>query len=596
MEKRFFKAKPNVKEVLFILFFSLMVVFNFIIFNQFDIMLNNPGEFPITFGEAVWHFIWRAVVVLIIIIGILYTVLYFHKKTFKYTVAVILGWVISSYMQVLFLNNPEYMVATGAMNRASVSHFVWNFILHIIIIALPSLILFIYGVFLKRKKQDGNKRTMPRLALGLTAVIFGMQMIGLVSVAASAPRALRHNELFFFSVDQSLQLSENKNVIVFIIDRLDHTDINQVFSMYPCAVDVFGGFTRFTDNLAEFPGTFPSVISLLTARPFTRDITSQPAYRQAAWQNEILFQALRDEEFVTYGLLDSTSTIYDFNDLFFEDGEPKFSNIRKLDPRNRVLNHSRFFRTITRMGFIRSSPMAIGSGLAREGLAGMSYDLDRSVQILNTPDYFPTRISVRSDRLFYDKLNEIGLSANLEQDVFSFKHFNGSHTPYIFDRHMNIPGRETNSITQTRGIFHMLDEYFRQMDDLGVFDDATIIVMADHGRWWDENLRTMRYPPLGALLIKEPGYTRLDPLGIDTSEVSHANFHATILEIIGAGDRKSELPLVFQQSYFDIRDGSGTQVRYFHVVNWVNLSSHVFRRSYRIKGPAADISSWHLIN
>ena len=194
-----------------------------------------------------------------------------------------------------------------------------------------------------------------------------MQLIGIISVAATAPRMAPNNELYYFSVDEQLKLSNNENVIVFILDNMNVECVDKIFANDPTAIDVFDGFTYSTNNLAEYPFTFPNIISLLTGKIANKQVEDQVKFKQDAWRDEILFEALREKNFKTNALLDITTTFYDFNDLYFKDGTPKIANIKKLNSKNREVQYGKFFNTITRMAFARQSSYYMKSQVLQEG-------------------------------------------------------------------------------------------------------------------------------------------------------------------------------------------------------------------------------------
>lgn len=94
--------------------------------------------------------------------------------------------------------------------------------------------------------------------------------------------------------------------------------------------------------------------------------------------------------------------------------------------------------------------------------------------------------TVNNDIVFHEMIEESGLSLDESGDcsgAFRFYHLKGAHSLFT----MNDEFRETaaiagNQISQSRGALKIVYEYIQNMKKLGVYDNATIIITADHGQ------------------------------------------------------------------------------------------------------------------
>ena len=587
------RNKVSKKEFMFICLFSVMFVFNYFVFNQFDILLNNPAEFGVTTAEIIGVFILFSVIIIIVSIAGLTVLCSYSKRGFVYTLAALLGLTLAGYAQVLFMNED---VVRAVMPIEYLGKYILNTIVYLLIIAAPIGI-----VFFERKKKKGFT---PRLALLITIVILGMQLVGLMSVAASAPQAAKNNELYYFSVDEQLKLSKNDNIIVFVMDMMDTRVTDVVFAQNPETKEIFDGFTYYTDNISLYPKTFPSITSMLTGKIFDGNTGNQIKYMQDAWKDEILLSALKDKDYIINGLLESTTTFYDFDDL-----EGKFDNIKTMHRKNRIIKGAKFFNGMFSYGLMRQSPILL------KPLTGYwKGQSSNSVEIKNTPDYYSCSTSASADLKFYDKLVQNGLFVDPteEKNVFSFVHLRASHSPYVYNE--ELKRTKSNVHSQTRGAFKILNEYFTQMKDpaLDIYDNSTIIVLADHGGVsTGENDIKITHPPMTSLLVKES--VKRDPKGKagepfrnpqEQPQLSHSNFVDTILEIIGDDDKKTV------GSYNDVINGItsngvttfeqikgvGIQTREFYFVRYLNLGSSKFFCRYEILGRASEIANWRRVD
>lgn len=614
------KRAISKKEIAFVCIFSMCFVFNFFLFNQLDVMIHNQAEFGISIGESVGPFLLFSAVILILVAAALTGLCYFHKKVFIYTSAILIGLVLAGYVQVLFLNSNEMMNINGhvALNqplKEVIFKVTLNTIIYFAIVLIPLFVLIFEKKKLAKEKPNETlektpkvkfaERFTPKLAFAFAIIIGGMQLVGVLSVLPTAPKPAEGNELYYFNLEKQLKLSQTENIVVFLTDRLDMRYVNTIFEQDKNnqtpdkSKDVFSGFTLFTDNLSQYPGTFPSVAGLLTEKPFDKP-NKQIAFLQEAWENPELFSALRRQGWKINGLLDTVSTMYDFKDL--EDNN-FFDNIDKVAKKDRRVKHLTFFEAMFRYSMLRQSPYILKDLFISDG---KKY-LDTSsfcISIKNTDGYFPRSLGPNSDLRIYEKLKAdgSGLTAPETQKVFSFMHLHAAHNPFGYDENLK-PSKNATQLSQARGTFKLLDTYFKRMKQLEIFDKSTIIVLADHGKWdGRQNSKKITDPPVSALFMKEKANDGTNKLEIDKDnphkqvpQLSHTNFVPTILDLIGEGSRKKA------GSYFDVINGNtsfaeiksaGVQDRKFYYVRWTNMNSCKYFWTYNVIGSASRTESW----
>jgi YidC/Oxa1 family membrane protein insertase len=630
----------SAKELAFIGMFTVMFVFNYFLFGQFDILLYNQGEFGVTLQEVWWTVILYSLLIMVSIFVGLSALCHFSKKWFAYVIAVAMGFVLASYIQILIMNHPKpYMW-----------RIVVNLFIYIMIIAAPAVGL----IFLRRynrKKVDGvqkkhiaktqmtEKKYLPMTCFVLAIIIFAMQFVGIITAIPTAAKAARGNELYYFSLDDTLRLSRNENIIVFALDSFGTDVADSVFTNHQHTADTFAGFTFYRDNISEYGYTFPSVVSMLTGEPFERT-QKLVDYYERAWEDPTLFTALRDNNYMINAKPNAAHLFYDFKDI-----EHNFDNIRKLDASDRRPQRSRFFGAISLLTWTRrQGPDAIKFTTLRQAVG-------ETAIIRNTPDYYAHRISNDADLDFYARLSTEGVSRRMvngeykdvelglrflnqeygedeSQNVFSFVHLHASHNPYKFNENLQ-PVRRSTRTAQTRGTINILEEYFNQMRHMEIFEDSTIIVMADHAYSPSATGRAR-----ASLLIKRSGEgsnctqaacncneatctQTIMPLATDNeSQLSHRNFIPTIKEILyeqskdayGRDNSEANRLLVESNkltmdeaktgnvSYFDVISRiscvDGTQIRWFHRIMYMNLNSCRYFWKYEIDGHSHLSSSW----
>ena len=111
-----------------------------------------------------------------------------------------------------------------------------------------------------------------------------------------------------------------------------------------------------------------------------------------------------------------------------------------------------------------------------------------------------------------------------------------------------------HALTDAKYVFGIVKEYIRQMQELGVYDDATIIVTADHGEHnafdFPGNGTPMAQAATPIFMVKEKGAHR-EELGLNHAPIYHEDMQATLLDCAGLYDSESDLEM-FGLSVFDI--------------------------------------------
>ncbi len=570
------------KELILIIVFSLSVVFNMFIFSEFDILISNQSEFGVSVGEVVWLFVWRSLLILLGLFIVLLITCNYCKIAFHIMLALLLGLTLAQYLQILLYNSNYVNRLDGGGAHSASEFMVWlNLIIYVIIILAPTIFIII-------KKNELFKK----ITLILCSLIFVMQFVGLIGVSISAPQKSDNNYLSYSSFEEYSKLSKNgENIVVFLIDALDTRTTQDVFDKWSESKDIFNGFTFFKNNLSQYGQTFPSVLSTLTNIEFTQTQTASEFYLKA-WENNILFNALHERNYVVNGLFNGSATYQNLGVLM-----PYFDNIKKVLLENRFLNNNKIFNSMLQLSLLRSSPFILKNNLAISNYSNLGNELVEIDNIKLKSDYYPKFMSPNTDLTYNSLLKEEGISNIQEKNVFNFVHLNGPHLPYFYNEYLepsnvNLTLDERSS-AQSYGIFNILNEYFNQMKELDIFENSTIFIMADHGDGWRKggfNNAT------ATLMVKQKGVDDNVPLSINTTaETSNRNFVPTILKLIGADDLTTEL------SYFELAEPDVHQIRYFYLTTWTGwadgnyYSQTAYNGKKAINGDAWNLDNWSLL-
>jgi len=494
------------------------------------------------------------------------------------------GAVAACYVQVLLLNG-EMGQLTGAGADYAMN-------LKNSLTRLVFFIIFFIPLCVWKGLQDSKKYKNVKWETGMlfiSIVILGMQAAG---IAAAIPG---YNSVIvrgpdYLAYGNAFQLSSEKNICVFIADSLDVKYVNETLGKYPELHEQLDGFTFYENNVSTDVSTFPTITRMLTGEIYDGR-ESRTAYWDKAWAGRNIIDILRENGYSSKLLIGKLSTFGRFSNIY-----ERADNLKELNEPDVRIKHSQIAKTTLNISFGRAAPYFFKEMFFR------IFDTGFSNEFFEWPDegVLLPAINIRTDMDFYNYLKKSGIYTQNERKTFTFTHLNCAHDAgYRYNQDADTVELYAGG-DSIRGCFAIINEYFRQMKELGIYDNSTIIIVADHG-----SIKNVRFRELqlageitSALLIKqenERGNLKKD----SESELSHENFHATVLQIAG-------LPRDdFGPSYFDIIDGRLPQKRELYsgykfgladktgkykITNNPNDQSLTGR--YEIRGDANDFSNW----
>ncbi len=166
--------------------------------------------------------------------------------------------------------------------------------------------------------------------------------------------------------------------------------------------------------------------------------------------------------------------------------------------------------------------------------------------------------------------------------TFKFYHVNGCHDR---DTDEELRFKPSDIYSCGKGVFKIVFAYMDELKRIGLYDNTTVIITADHGQnylvWPDsrEKCRLYKNTSNPILLIKERGSR--GEVGISDAPVSHDDFFASIMEYAG-GNRDG-----YGRTYGEIGE---TEERHREMdFYWTGVVPY---KRYHINGMATDPDSW----
>ncbi len=475
-------------------------------------------------------------------------------RAFDVVLTIIVACGIGCYVQALFLNT-TLPVADGRffdladhMAITVISTIVWAAV-------FAALLLF-------NAKRKAACRT---LILTVSVLLIAVQGISVAGEVSEDLAKKNENQGTIVMGDYGInEVGSKGNVTVFVLDTFETQIMDSLLENDPHILDEFTGFTYFHNSTGSLIPTRYAVPYLLT-NVMPEHGESFDDYTSTIFDKGTL-------------LADIASTGYEItlytDSANLEKVEPYAANVSYVN--HRTFDNAKLWLSIEKMALFRDMPW-----LLKPPFWFYTDELNANA----TDDaYFI------DDILYGENLRNEGLRVSETADkTFRFIHLLGSHYPWFMDAEGNrVKEADTNQLIQSEGCLKLVEEYLRQLKALGLYDQSTIIVTADHGNWEHYNVpdTPLTHPASPLLLVKPPETPKEAAKPLKRSEVptGHLDFAATVIDAVG-GDSSAYGPTVFE-----VKKGPRERI-YWETMADGHMEHQLWE--YLVQGPALDIKSWH---
>ena len=532
---------------------SVTLSFMTIVSAPLEIVATNASG--LSFSPAnVWASLAVAAVVVALVVALVVSAL--KGRAFDVALAVLVALALAELVQALFLN--------AGLPAADGQPVAWDDYTKITLgSAAAWLAIIVVSVLLAIKKPSASKGVS--VVVSLLLVLTSAVSLG-TTVAAHAHDG---GELAV-TEDGLMDVSDKSNVIVFVLDTFDTSHLNEVLASDPDALSEMGGFTYFTNSMASMIPTRYAIPYLVTGHmfdPFESEFTRPQIH---SWFEESNLIDTAVSQGYSVGIYADPIT----------EGMDKLSgqtvNVHKLE--NLATDPVDTVKVLVKCALYRNLPWGLKSSFRF-----YTDDLNREVvsKTISTPSSTPYVID---DPSYYKKLTGTKLSIDDSGATGSYRfiHLNGSHSPYVMNENAEaVPEGESSLAQQNVGSIKIVSEYIRQLKDLGVYDQSTIVITADHGNWWSAENTPDATSPI--LLVKPAGADSSKPAQASDVPTGHLDLAATLTESFGA---QSDDPTVFEV-------GEGPRTRYFYWTDHSEMDKmDHWIREWAVNGNALDFSTW----
>ena len=377
-------------------------------------------------------------------------------------------------------------------------------------------------------------------ALSLALVI--MQFVGMITMFINMP--LRKDQLYMSTKDR-FKLSPQENIIVLVADSIGTDYMDKLMEKNPEALDFMDGFTYYPNTVGAYrktAGTFAYLMSgeyYLNQQPFSD-------YCREAFTKDTFWKELKE---LGYGIHigEAGSGV-----PYYEEQMEVFDNL--ISQQMEVSSHTALIKAMLKMTGYRFSPEVLKPFLMQDFLPAFNSIMQQA------KDQSPK--AKKDDVSFYNALVKEKLSAQREGKSFHLYFLQGAHTPYRMDaKAQRVADNSVDYYQQLLGTFHIFREYMTQLKELGLYDNATILIMADHAQ-------TTNLPPKNPLfMIKPKGAS--GALMSSLAPVSYEDFRPTIMKAADGDYAKYGTPV-------DVWKEGDARERKYYVYSWTKVEAYNF--------------------
>jgi len=560
-------------------YFSSILAFVLALFflSPLDYYLNNSSEFIIGIVDIILPLLLICPV--LIILAVFIPPLVIRGDKLNAISLLLCGLTAALYFQALFLNSEMILLDGGISNYSewNAAH-IFNLLICLAITFLP---LYIWNC--QRSGKTSKNIKWESVIICVSIIILGMQSAGVIAAITRYKPGDVKKTRYYLSYDKSFELSSSENICVFLLDNYDVIFMKETLELYPELYEELDGFTFYENNMSIYKYTNPNTTYLLTGH-YTERSDEFVKFKEA-WERRGYIDMLRENGWRVMLLPSISSTVQVYERLI-----GKADNLLPNENPPK-LNRKAATEILLNFSFEKVLPYLLKFYFRtdRFGASFNNYFLDWGFE-----DSLLPSVSPATDITFYNRLKTTGLAVKNESKTFTFTHFNSAHDGgYRYNAKSDEieKGGNFNSIEAGRGSLAILNEYFAQMKKLGIYDASTIIIMADHGRVPAEAYHEIDYKLTSAItatLMIKPKNARGKLETDKTSELSHKNFGAGILEFAGLPREE------FGLSYFDVINNRIPQTREFFLERWGIVRFNPKGR-YIINGDANDFINWQYV-
>lgn len=556
------------------LLLSLFAPLALCFFGPFEIFGNNMGEFKF----LLWDFWGLCTVIALAASALLFGLLMLLRgRAFDIGFGILFGLSLMLFLQGNYLSlGAGALSGDGVGESVSTLKMVVNMIVWIAIVAGCAV-----AVPLLRRFKD----TVLLVATVALIAFVGMTTVNFIVVSLSTDAyatektnvqngsTVQNEVLTYKNLDT---LATDKNIVVFIVDRMDHTYFDKAMANCPEIFADLEGFTHFDDYVTLYPRTYPAVTHLLTGMEVDFS-SSRLEYLKNAYSTSPYWAELKAQG---YDINVYTDDFYGYdNAAHMRD----FVSNTSGNVAYEIVNRASLSVDMIRLSLYRYIPFCL------QGLLG-----DINTPMFDRYARYDSELPVFSTDMkdIYAEITDDAFTFRDAAQGVSFIHLAGCHIPnaYGVDFGVPTPNEKNDTDVAMKQSFKIISAYINEMKRMGVYEEATILILGDHSSIFSDR-NAVNKTRVTTLLAKPAGVSE-GALTESKAQIATEDVIATVLSAVGSD--KSD---AYGTDIFKIPEGENrTRHHYLQLVLGSSFYDGDYNNlHYEITGPGTDLDNWHLV-
>ena len=480
---------------------TLLLVITFVVFCPSSLFLANIDEFAISYSKVLPVIL--AAALLVTITCFIGAALIWNERLCRHYRALIGSVALGFYVQSNFLNPdmPE-------LNGTEVN---WSDFMLPGVISIAVWLIFVVGFqVLTAWKYDKFEKVSKYLSYFISAV----QLVTLVVLILTTPKSSASNVVL--TKEDVFTVGSKENVIVFVLDSMGGEYLEENINRHEELETSLSDFTFFRNAIAGGAYTAVGMPVLLTGIEFDPTYRGYEPYLQEAWADTTIYEDLAVQGYDIRILTDGR--------YMANVSDEVIKNAYSIGDTFYISDYTGFAKDLYQFVGIYTMPQFLKPYFwmyTEEITSAITATNEEERSFTGEESVADGEVYKFDDIAFYQDMKETGLEATYD-NAYRIYHIFGPHAPFTMNENIEYVGEDVATEEgQLLGSMKIVFSYIDQLKELGVYDNSTIIITADHGRSGADGIQ--QNP---ALLIKQPGESH--PLEYNDAPVHFRNVVATV--------------------------------------------------------------------
>jgi hypothetical protein len=349
---------------------------------------------------------------------------------------------------------------------------------------------------------------LSKVCRAISLLIVGIQIatLGTLVIMTDGLSNKEATSSAYLSTDGMFEFSSKDNLVVFVLDSFNTEYFNEILEDEPDLRKQFQDFTFYDNCTSLFSTTALAVPNLLTGQPYKNE---QPRrdYMEEAYSQAELYKIIHEKDYGVYA--------YTYNTVV--SNSAPFDNLTRAPLQ--ISSVAEFTERLYQFVSIKYVPHYL------KRFAWMDTSVFHGLSKARTgyPDQY-----IVDDVGFYQNMKKASFQVDNREGTFHFYHLMGAHGPIIYDSNFR-PVEDGDLIDQGHGAIKIVLAHVQKLKEIGIYDNTTIMIAADHGKGEHEII----------LLMKEKNSEK--DFSISHAPLSATDLYPTLLESVSQEDQASSI-------------------------------------------------------